>query len=815
MYPITQIQAVLQARLKGPAFGSIQYLGTDSRHLPFASQTLFVALQGPQRNGHTYLSQAYQQGVRHFLVSEEAVAQQLPADACFLQVPNTLQALQQLAAWHRQHFACAVVGITGSNGKTVVKEWLATLVQSLGPIVRSPRSYNSQMGVPLSVWAMQPTHNLGIFEAGISQPQEMEALAAIIAPTHGLFTNLGAAHDAGFKSRQQKWEEKLKLFTTAHTVLLRHEDVAQYERPAWIPPTQQWYTWGSQPGAHFTLVQQQVVGHQTVITLRMQHQQHSFTLPFTAQIHIENAIAATCMALLLGATPFSIQQQLPQLQGLDMRLELAKGINGSTLINDSYSNDLVSLQKALAYLRQQSHGTAIVILGPLEQQASPQSYLPQLAALLAQQPLAHVWLVGQPYQGQQSLFTSPGRQVRVFEQVQQVLQALPQLPLAGSTLLIKGPRSSQLEQVAARLRLQNHQTRLVIDLEAMATNLATYRSALAPGTRIMVMLKAFGYGSGDAEVGRLLQHAGVHYLAVAYADEGVALRRAGITLPILVLNPEAESFTAMEAHNLEPELFSPQILQAFGNYCQQQGISAWPVHLKLDTGMHRLGFLPQEVPEILALLQHYPMLRVQTVFTHLVAAEEAAADDFTAHQLAAFAQACKQLQAGLGYSFLRHAANTAAISRHPHAHFDMVRLGIGLYGGAPGTQPVLQWLTTVAQVKEEPAGHTVGYGRQAVLQRPSTIATVRLGYADGYRRQLGMGVGHMYVRGARVPIVGRVCMDMTMLDVTDVPGVQPGDTVEVMGPHIPLQQLAAWCQTIHYEIMTGISARVHRVYVQG
>jgi len=510
-----------------------------------------------------------------------------------------------------------------------------------------------------------------------------------------------------------------------------------------------------------------------------------------------------------------IQQRIAQLRPLDMRMQWKKGIRHCNLLNDSYSNDFTSLVQAIELLFQPSRNEhRSIVLSDLSVGIGNLGNYQQLLQLLQTKAIHRLVTVGPVWQQvlqQTEMLSFP---VHTFMQTSELLAALPNLHFEREDILIKGGRQFALEKVAQQLEAQQHQTVLEIHLPAVQHNLQFYKKHVQPGVKIMAMVKASGYGSGDAEIARALQFSGVDYLAVAYPDEGVALRQAGIHLPIMVLNTDPPSFDVMEQYNLEPEVYSFELLQALLEWCKQRGVQSWPVHIKVDTGMHRLGFAVEDVPMLLQLLQQQQVLQVRSVFTHLVASEDAAADAFTQEQIRLFSNACSLLSAGLGYSFIQHCANTAAILRHPSAHFDMVRLGVGLYGGTSGLQPVMKLYTTVAQVKKVAAGETVGYGRKAVLQRPSVIATVRIGYADGYPRQLGNGVGSMWLHGQTAPVVGNVCMDMTMLDVTDLPPVQPGDLVEVFGDHISIQAVAGWCHTITYEIMTGISQRVKRVYVE-
>lgn len=815
MYSFAHIASVLQAQITGNSTSSVKYLSTDSRRIHFPAETLFFAIITPQRNGHTYLPDAYAQGVRQFVVSEEIAVNGFPG-AGFIRVNNTLEALQRLAAWHRQQFHFPVIGIAGSNGKTIVKEWLAQLLQARFNVVRSPRSYNSQTGVPLSLWQMDKQYRLGIFEAGISQPGEMKKLAEMIRPTIGIFTNIGSAHDAGFSSRQQKLEEKLLLFAGVKTIIYNANDT-QVKEAVQIFPARH-FSWGYAEGCTVQMIELNRQLHQTAFVCRYKEQDISFTIPFTDNASLENAMHCFTACLLLELPAGQITKKLQELQPVEMRLEWKKGINNCYLINDSYSNDLTSLIISLDYLQQQAQTKqqTVILSDIFGSGISPAELYGQVAALLAEKKIERLIGIGPAISTHASAFTNRLQEAVFFPTTEALLQQIDSLAFGNEAILLKGARAFGFEKIARQLEEQSHQTVLEINLTAMANNLKQYRSLLQPGTRIMVMVKSFGYGSGGAEVARLLQFNGVDYLAVAYADEAIPLRQAGVHIPVMVMNPDPAAFELMEAANLEPEIYSFEILDAFLKYCRSQGISSYPVHIKIDTGMHRLGFETAEIDGVGKLLQQQNILKVKSVFTHLVGSDEAQLDEDTRKQAVAFNKACQVLQHYLGYSFFRHAANTAAIARHPFLQMDMVRLGIGLYGvdtaGQLMLEPVSTLQTSVAQVKKVAAGDTVGYSRKGVVTRDSVIATVRIGYADGYRRQLSNGQGYMLIHGEKAPVIGNVSMDMTMLDVTGIKNVAAGDRVEVFGKNIPVQEVATQCNTIPYEIMTGISQRVKRVY---
>lgn len=835
-YTAASVAAILGAARYG-ANGDfpVRYLLTDSRRLLFPEQTLFIALEGPRRSGIDFIPALYQRGVRTFLVSQSAAWQEILSEcpeATFLVVPDAKTALQQLAAAHRQQFSLPVVGITGSNGKTIVKEWLFQLLQDDYDVVRSPRSFNSQIGVPLSVWQIQAHHNLGLFEAGISRPNEMAALAEIIQPSLTIFTSLGAAHDEGFASRSEKVAEKLNLFKSASVwIYPADEPTIQLELAALVTapnaPTPTKISWGREPSATLQVLAIAVQGKTTQVEARWMEEntgvQHSLLLviPFTDSASVDNALCCYCVLRHLQLSHDLIQSRMLRLQPVAMRLERKPGIQQCSLINDSYSADLDSLTIALDFLAQQEANRRSVILSDiLESGRDEEALYTAVAAVCAQYQIQKLVGIGPKIQQYQSLFSAiPERWF--FADTELFLEQRHRIHFQQETILLKGARRFGFERISRYLEAGHHQTRMEIDLSALYHNLRVYQSMLQPSVRMMVMVKAAGYGTGSDEVAAGLQFHGVDYLAVAYTDEGVELRRSGITLPIMVMNPDADDIESLVSFALEPEVYSISLLESLGQYLRSNGLQHFPVHLKLDTGMHRLGFGETDFPALEAWLKQWPeSIKVQSVFSHLVASESASEDAFTEQQAALFVQMSNSLESVLGYSFIRHLSNTAGIHRHPNLQFDMVRLGIGIYGvdSDPQVQsrllPVARLTTHIAQIRTVAAGETVGYGRAGKITRPSRIATVRIGYADGYPRRLSNGVGQMVVLGQRVPVVGRVCMDMTMLDVTDVPAVQEGDAVTVFGAELPVQELAKSADTIAYEILTGISRRVKRVYYE-
>ena len=764
----------------------------DSRGMEVTPGTLFIALKGPRHDGHDHIPELLKSGIGHFMVAE-AHADRFP-DAKLIVVKDTLQALQQFAAHHRARFKIPVIGITGSNGKTIVKEWLWQMLHLEENIVRSPGSWNSQVGVPLSVLRMGPEHSLGIFEAGISKPGEMERLEPIIRPTIGVLTNIGDAHDEGFGGdRTLKEREKRRLFAHAPVVL---DGARAFVKVA---------------GTHM---------QEGSCTIDVDHGaiRSSFQIPFDDKASIENAITCIAVCLQLGRTPEWIGERLAQLVAVDMRMRTFQGAHGTTLIDDSYSLDKSSLISAMDHARRAAHGRPIIaLLSDMMETAGDASALyGEVAAMLTRAGVECLIGVGPVVSAQKDKFPIGSR---FYPDTEAFLLNEDPKNFAGAVVLIKGARRFGFERIVQRWQQQVHGTELEIDLEAVRHNLNHYRALLAPGVRTMAMVKAFGYGAGALELARLFQHERVHYLGVAYADEGIELRSHGITLPIMVMNPEPVAMETLHRFRLEAEVYDLRSLRDAMEAAQRMP-DAPPVHIKLDTGMHRLGFTEAELPGLLDALRGLRTLKAASILSHMVASEEPAQDDFSRSQIATFTRMADAIDAVLGYRPLRHLVNSAGIARWPQAHFDMVRSGIGLHGvgsteeDTKRLQHTVSLRTPIAQLKRLTDGDTVGYNRRGVISGTRTIATLPIGYADGFSRRLGNGVGCVWINGQRAPVTGNVCMDMCMVDVTGIP-CAVGDVAVVFDARHPVTQVAQAMGTIPYEVLTSISQRVKRVYVQG
>lgn len=801
----------------------IETLVLDSRKIYSPANSLFFALKGPRRDGHRFIPELYKKGVRNFVVSESIPAAEYP-EAEFIKVYNTLEALQQLTAWHRRQFHIPVIGITGSNGKTIVKEWLHHLLHEDFNIVRSPKSYNSQIGVPLSVWQMNEQHTLGIFEAGISTVREMENLETIIYPTIGVLTNIGEAHSEGFADRNEKLAEKLRLFAHSTVVIGREDYFGGRKKISESFGRKQYLvTWGTSSGNDLIVKKIDKREGHTVITYTSPYIEDSITIPFTDDASIENAITCCLVTMHLNLDDAKRKEKMLQLPPVNMRLEVKKGVNHCTLINDSYSTDISSLEIALDFLSQQGlQSKRTAILSDFVQTSMEDKKLyAHILTELRRYGVSKLIGIGEKISKELSTVSSGASlAIELYPSTNDFLSRFLTSQFRDETILIKGARVFEFEQIVRLLEQKVHQTVLEINLNAIAHNLKQYQRHLDPSTKVMAMVKAFAYGSGGAEIAGVLQYHKVDYLGVAYADEGVELRKAGITLPVMVLNPEEITFDTLTENNLEPDMYSFSVLHAFDQYLQREGIQHFPIHIEIETGMNRLGFAAVDIDMLADHLLNTSSFKVQSVFTHLTSSEDATQDEFTFLQQQKFTEAALQLEQKLGYSVLKHIGNSAAIIRHPVLQMDMVRLGIGLYGidsggtGKLDLQPVATLRSTIAQLKHLKAGESVSYNRRGVVTRDSVIATVRIGYADGFSRRLGNHIGHMYVKWKLAPVIGTVCMDMTMIDVTDIEGVKEGDDVVIFGKELPVEQLAEWAGTIPYEIMTGISQRVKRVYYE-
>lgn len=823
-YSISEITRIIKGELilESDTNTMISELAIDSRRLIVPEVSLFFALTSKRNDGHKYIEELYEKGVRNFVVENEPANLLLLYNANIIKVKNTLTALQLLAAAHRRQYNIPVIGITGSNGKTIVKEWLYQLLNESLNIVRSPKSFNSQIGVPLSVWQMREDHDLAIFEAGISEQDEMDNLQPIINPTIGVFTNIGHAHDENFISRTQKAGEKLKLFTKVKTLVycIDQKELQEGIIKTGLLKNIETFTWSRKTMADLQITSMHSDVHFTQLTAIYKEEEISLEIPFTDEASIENATHCWATMLLMGYNNALITKRMRNLQPLAMRLEMKAGINNCTLINDSYSNDIDSLSIALDFLNQQKqHRKKTVILSDILQSGRSDSHLySEVSELLNMKQVDRLIGIGKGISRQAQLFKV---EKEFFDTTEDFLDSYSVNAFANESILLKGARIFGFERITESLQQKTHETVLEINLNALVHNLNYYRAMLEPGVKAMAMVKAFSYGSGSFEIANILQFHQVDYLTVAYADEGVELRKAGIKLPIMVMNPDEESFDSIIKYHLEPEIYSFRVLKMLDAALLRMTVNSQPVgiHIKIDTGMHRLGFDPVQVDELINQIKGRANICVKSVFSHLAASDSESNDDFTRHQISLFRMISERISYEFDYPILRHIANTAAITRFPEARFDMVRLGIGLYGIAPmpEEQDMLENVSTlrsvISQIKHILPDETVGYNRRFKAKNETVIAIVPIGYADGLSRALSNGIGHLKVGGKFAPIVGSICMDMTMIDITCIKANE-GDEVLIFGKDLPITRLADEMGSIPYEILTGISQRVKRVYYQ-
>jgi len=800
-----------------------KYLLTDSRLLIYPAETLFIAIKGERHDGHVFIKDLYQKGVRQFIVESKAISESLQKsiselpDVQVWEVGSSITALQQLAKHKREQYKIPVIGITGSNGKTIVKEWLAQLLVPDFEIVKSPKSYNSQIGVPLSVWQINNAHTLGIFEAGLSKPHEIEVLEKIIQPTFGIITNIGSAHDEGFRSRKSKVTEKLKLFSHCQKLVYcsDYEDIQNEVNIILkaVNPKCEFVSWGKDAHTKWQIlecgaaikIQNQATNQQTTFNI---HQ-----LSFHNAASLENLTHCIVTMLEFGIDAAEIQNRIDKLRPVSMRLEVKQGINNSYLIDDTYNNDLVGLTMALNFLSQQDQQPdKMLVLSDLLQTGQKESELyQQIADIITKKRIKKLVAIGPAFQRNRSYFEENST---FYDTTQDFLNYFPTSSFSNVVALIKGARTFQFEKIVNHLEQKTHRTAFEINIDAITHNLNYYREKAGNDTKIMVMVKAFAYGSGSVEIAQLLQFHRVDYLAVAYTDEGVVLRNHGIELPIMVMNPSPESFDKMIEFKLEPEIYSPSIFKQFLEINNGKKVK---IHLKLDTGMHRLGFVESDLETLFETLSKYPEIEVASVFSHLVGADESFHNEFSILQYQRFIESADKISKALNYQPIRHILNSAGIVRFPDFKLDMVRLGIGLYGVEVNNleqhklRNVGTLKTIISQIKYIKNGESVGYSRRGIVEKDTTIATIAIGYADGYDRRFGNGVGKVWVNGALCPVVGNVCMDMTMIDISDT-NASEGDEVIVFGEDLPITTLAHNIGTISYEILTGVSERVKRVF---
>ena len=796
---------------------NIAFLSTDSRKSVYNEAVLFFAISGSVHDGHEYIEELYRKNIKQFIIEKNDFDISPYPEANFLQVENTIMALQQLVQFHRNQFHFPVIGITGSNGKTITKEWLSQMLSWKYNVVKTPKSYNSQIGVALSVWQMQPYHNLGVFEAGISQVGEMINLEKVISPSMGIMTNIGPAHDEGFVSREQKLKEKLLLFKNARTLISCADDSLVQEGIKSELAHIENITWGEKTGSVFH-VEHRAGNHPTTINLRVSGKSinNEFSIGFTDPASIENLTHCIICLIQLDFNKDEIQDALNSIHPISMRLEMKKGMNDCYLIDDSYSNDLAGLEIALNYLSNQRHRIKkTLILSDIIQSGLNREVLySKTANIINHFNLQRVIGIGNDIRIVGDYLQTDFQH---FESVEGFLNDFSTENFENEVILVKGARKFGLERIVARMQEQVHGTILEINLDAISHNLNVFRSYLRPDTRIMVMVKAFAYGSGSIEIANLLQFHRVDYLGVAYTDEAISLRKNGISLPIMIMNPSIDSIDKVFEFRLEPEVYNFRILQEFARVSRVRNQSL-NVHIKLDTGMHRLGFSEENLEVLIDTLRQNPLLKIKSIFSHLAAADEPGHDPFTKNQGEKYLAMADRIERELKIKSIRHLANSAAILRFDDLQLDMVRLGIGLYGfDNTGTLtdslwPVGTLRTNISQIIDIKKGETIGYGRKGMASKDMKIATIAIGYADGFNRAFSNGKAAVMLKGRKASVVGNVCMDMTMIDITGI-DAEEGEEVIVFGPENDIAELANSIGTIPYEILTNVSQRVKRIYI--
>ncbi len=816
-YKIGEVSRIIGAKATEYTDASISILLIDSRRLTFPEQSLFFALKTKTNDGHKFVSELYRLRVRNFVVSDRLPEFDEMKDANFLVVKDTLKALQKLAAYHRKQFNFPVIGITGSNGKTIVKEFFYQLLHKDFNIVRSPRSYNSQIGVPLSIWQMNEKHTLGIFEAGISQPDEMERLQPIIAPTIGIITNIGEAHQENFLSTRQKCMEKLTLFNDAEAIIYDGDNgfIANCIEAACL--SHKAIGW-SRTDSDAPLYIESITKNdsQTEIRCTMLGLDRRFVIPFIDDASIENVIHCLALILYLKPTSISDESKTEILEPVDMRLDVKQGINNCLLINDTYNSDINSLDIALDFQASRRVNknlkTTLILSDILQSGTLPKSLYKKVADMVRRKNVDRIIGIGRDIKEYESVFDI---KKEFYLSTEEFIKSNAFKSFKDELILIKGSRRFHFERISELLEKKVHETILEVNLDAVVHNFNYYRSLLKPETKIVCMVKAFGYGAGSYELAKTLQEYRCDYLAVAVADEGADLRKEGISIPIIVMNPEFSSFNVLFENLLEPEVYSFRLLDAMIKETEKRGITSYPIHIKIDTGMHRLGFQPEDIPEICRRIKEQSGVVVRTVFSHLAGSDDEQLDDFTEKQFTTFEKAASQLEELLQHKVIKHILNSAGIERFPNHQLDMVRLGIGLYGvsatGKKGLKNVSTLRTTILQIQHVPAGDSIGYGRMSFVKRDSRIAIIPIGYADGLNRHFSNGGGEVVINGSRCPIIGNICMDACMIDVTDI-DAKEGDSVIIFGEELPVSELSEKLNTISYEILTSVSPRVKRVY---
>ncbi|MGA9637129.1 bifunctional UDP-N-acetylmuramoyl-tripeptide:D-alanyl-D-alanine ligase/alanine racemase [Flavobacterium sp.] len=809
--PLKNIISAIDAKSYG-TLGDviIDHVSIDSRSSHNSHNTLFFALIGPNNDAHSYIKELIDNGVQYFVASYIPLG--LEDKATFILVENTLAALQKFAVYYRGLFHFPVIGLTGSNGKTIVKEWLNFLLSPDYNIIRSPKSFNSQVGVPLSIIAINEKHNLGIFEAGISTINEMEKLEPMVQPTVGVLTNIGSSHDEGFENTNQKIKEKLLLFKNASILIYKKDTRVD----SLLPKNSSTFNWSfDDPSAHVFVYKTETLNKKTILHYQYKDATFHIEIPFEDHASIENAISSLLVLLYFNYNNAVIQSRMSLLYPVEMRLKVKNGINNCSLIDDSYSSDFQSLKIALDFLESQNkfQKKTLILSDILQSGLTNEELYSRVAKLVVSNEISRIIGIGETITAFKNKFTN----CFTYRSTSDFINDFENLDFSNETILVKGARSFEFEEIVAILEEKKHETVLEINLNALSYNLNFFKSKLKSDVKIMVMVKAFGYGNGGLEIASLLEHHQVDYLGVAFADEGISLKNGGIHLPIMVLNPESTSFSSIIQYQLEPEIYNLKGLHGFLKIAEHKKLKQFPIHIKVDTGMHRLGFEQNDIDELILTLKGNDTVQVKSILSHMATSDDPTHYDFALSQIHLFDTLSSKIMTELHINPIRHILNTSGISNFPEAQFNMVRLGIGIYGVSNDVeeQKHLENVGTlksiISQIRTIPAGDSVGYGRRFMAEKETKIATIPIGYADGISRAWGNGVGYVTIKNHRAKIVGSVCMDMLMVDVSTIV-CSEGDDVIIFGESPTVSEMAQQLKTIPYEVLTSISQRVKRVF---
>lgn len=814
-WSLNNLADVVEGKFFGKESNFFSRIITDSRNVSRSNDLLFIAVKGTNHNGHSFIKDLYAVGVRSFIVSDNIDFKKYP-EASFLLVENSIKALQKLAGYKRSLYKNTVIAITGSNGKTIVKEWMYHILSPYYKITRSPKSYNSQIGVPLSLWLIDDDSDFAFIEAGISLPGEMKALESVIKPDIAIVTNIGQAHLANFNSAEQLTIEKANLLKNAKTAIVDKENQMLFDIVAKFSKIKV-LSFSAKTDSDVFVKEILNLGDYTAISIVYQNKTHNIVIPFTDSGSIQNAVSCFCLIAALDLDRKDMfANRFDTLPGVKMRLETIDGVHNSIIINDSYNSDINSLVIALDYLNQKKAGkeTMLIMSDILQSSENEEGLCLNISKILKDKKINSFIGIGQILKRNKDVFPSGSR---FYSDTEEFLEKSALHTFYDKAVLLKGARDFKFEKITNRLQYKNHLSVVETDFNLMRQNLNCFKSCIDSNTKMMVMVKAFSYGSGYREVAGFLQHNRIDYLAVAFTDEGVELRDYGIETPIMVMNPNIRSLQSMIEYRLEPEVYSLSLLKELVRELNASNIEYFPVHIKLDTGMHRLGLNANDLKEMCSLIKKCGKIKIVSVFTHLSGSDSETFDSFTHKQAAEFNQMYSSICEIIGYNPDRHILNSSGILRFPEYKFEMVRLGIGLYGLMPdqfkGLITVSVFKSEISQIHFVNKDETVSYNRSGKLERDSVIATVPVGYADGFDRRLGNGNWYFIINGKKARVIGDVCMDMCMADITGIEANE-GDEVVIFGPANPVLKMASVLKTIPYEIITGISQRVKRIYFE-